>query len=266
MFPNSPSSLTFCPLQKTTCPNWTIYSWQGFNSLVCPPMLKTNYRCVQSLNISVDVAKCVENVHKFTQFTHFLSVTKNDLSWLNNLFMERFLLSRMSTSVKNKLRMCWVTQHQCRVWKMFTISPSTLTFCPYLSWLNNLFMAKVQLTRMSSYAKNKLQMRSVTQNQCRRCQMCGKCSQIHPVHLLFVRYKNNLSLMNNLVMARFQLNRMSTYANNIQLMFSVIQYQCWRRQICGKRSQIHPVHSLFVSYKILLVLTEQSIYGKVPNH
>ena len=35
-------------------------------------MQKKNYRCVQSLNISVDIAKCVENVHKFTQFTHFL--------------------------------------------------------------------------------------------------------------------------------------------------------------------------------------------------
>ena len=153
MFTNSPSSLNFCPLQSTTCPDWTIYSWQGFNSLGCPLMLRTNYRCVQSLNISVDVAKCVENTHKFTEITHFLSDTKNDLSWLNNLFM-----------------------------------------------------------------------------------------------------------------ARFQLYRMSSYANNIQLMFSVIQHQCWRRQMCGKRSQIHPVHSLFVCYKILLVLTEQSIHGKVPTH
>ena len=42
-------------------------------------MLRTNYRWVQSLNISVDVAKCEENVHKFTQFTHFLSVTKKRL-------------------------------------------------------------------------------------------------------------------------------------------------------------------------------------------
>ena len=33
-------------------------------------MLRANYRCVQSLNISVDVAKCVENVHKFIQFTY----------------------------------------------------------------------------------------------------------------------------------------------------------------------------------------------------
>ena len=37
-------------------------------------MLRTNYRCVQSLNISVDDAKCVENVHNFTKYTHFLSV------------------------------------------------------------------------------------------------------------------------------------------------------------------------------------------------
>ena len=124
------------------CHDWTIYSWQSFNSLGCPLMLKTNYRCVQSLNISVNVAKSVENFHKFTQFTHFLSVTKSDLSWLKNLFMERFLLNRMSTYVKNKLQMCSVTQHQCR-----------------------------------------------------HRQMCGKFSQIHPDYSLFVRYKKRLFLI-----------------------------------------------------------------------
>ena len=129
----------FCPFQKMTRPNWTIYSWQGFYSLICPLMLKTNYGCVQSLNISVDVAKCLANVHNFNQFTHFLSVKKNDLSWLNNLFMARF-----------------------------------------------------QLINMSSYAKNKLQMCSVTQHQCRRRQMCGKCSHINSLHSLFVRYKKRL--------------------------------------------------------------------------
>ena len=76
MFTNSHSSLTFCPLLKTTCPNWTIYSWQAFNSLVCPLMLITNYICVQSLNISVDFAKCVENVHTLIHYTHFWTVTK----------------------------------------------------------------------------------------------------------------------------------------------------------------------------------------------
>ena len=100
-----PWTLTFCPVTKMTCLNWTIYSWQGFNSLRCPLMLRTNYRCVQSLNISVDVAKCVENVHKFNQYSHFLSFTKNDLSWLNNLFMARFQFIRMSSYAKNKLQM-----------------------------------------------------------------------------------------------------------------------------------------------------------------
>ena len=120
----------FLSVAKYYC---AIYSWQGSNSLGCPLMLRTNYRCVQSLNISVDVAKCVENVHKFTQYTHFWQLQKNDFSWLNNLFVARF-----------------------------------------------------QLMRMSSYTKKKLQMCSVTQHQCRRRQMFGKCSQIHQVHSLFV--------------------------------------------------------------------------------
>ena len=103
----------FVRLQKTTCPDWTIYSWQGLNSLVCPLMQKANYRCVQQLNISVDVTKCVENVHKLTQFTHFLCVTKNDLSKLNNVFLARFQLISVSSCDKNKQQMCSVTQHQC---------------------------------------------------------------------------------------------------------------------------------------------------------
>ena len=114
MFTISTSSLTFCPLKKMTCPDWTIYSWQGFNSLVCPLMLKTNYRCVQSLNISVDVAKCVENVHTLIHYTHFWTVTKKDLSSLNNLFMAKFQLISMSSYAKKELQMCSVTQHQCR--------------------------------------------------------------------------------------------------------------------------------------------------------
>ena len=80
----------FLSVTKRTCPDWKIYSWQDFNSLGCPLMPRTNYKCLQSLNICVDDAKCVGNVHQFTQYTHFLSVTKNDLSWLNNLLMTRF--------------------------------------------------------------------------------------------------------------------------------------------------------------------------------
>ena len=35
---------------------------------------------------------------------------------------------------------------------------------------------------------------------------------------------------------------------------------------CGKYSQIHQVHSLFVYYKKWLVLPEKSIHGKVSTH
>ena len=55
------STFTFCPLQKMTCHHWTIYSWQGLNTLLCPLMLRRNYSCVQSLNISVDVDKWVKS-------------------------------------------------------------------------------------------------------------------------------------------------------------------------------------------------------------
>ena len=195
-------TLTFGLLQRKTCHHWTIYSWQSFNSLVCPLMLRTNYRCVQSLNISVDVAKSMENFHKFTQYTNFLSITKNDLSWLNNLFMARFQLISMSSYAKNKLQMCSVTQHQCRrrqmLWQMFTNLTQFTHFLSVtkndLSWLNNLFMARFQLIRMSSHAKNKLQMCSVTQHQCRRRQMCGKCSHINSLHSLLDCYKKKTCL------------------------------------------------------------------------
>ena len=64
-------------------------------------MLRANYRCVQSLNFSVDVAKCVENVLKFIQFSYFLSVTKNYFSLMNNLVIARFQLNRMSSYANN---------------------------------------------------------------------------------------------------------------------------------------------------------------------
>ena len=175
-------SLFVC-YKKMTCLDWTIYSWQWLNSLVCPLMLRTNYSCVQSLNISVDVDKCVKSFTN-SQYTHFLFVTKNYLSWLNNLFMARFQLIRMSSYAKNKLQMCSVTQHQCRrrqiCGKFSQIHPVHSLFVCYrkndLSWLYNLFMARFQLIRMSSYSKNKLQMCSATQHQCRLRQICGKFS------------------------------------------------------------------------------------------
>ena len=111
---NVHTSLTFGLSQKKDLSSLNNFSWPSFNSLECHLLLKTNCRCVQSLNISVDVAKCLENVQTLIHYTHFWTVTKNDLSSLNNLFMERFVLNRMSTSVKNKLQMYSVTQLQCR--------------------------------------------------------------------------------------------------------------------------------------------------------
>ena len=119
---------------------------------------------------------------------------QNNLSWLNNLFMVSFQLISMLSYAKNKLQMFWVTQHQCRsrqMWKIFTNSPSTLTFIYYQKWpvlTEQSIHGKFQLISLSSYAKNKQQMCRVTQHQC-NVAICGKYSQIHPVHWLFVCYK-----------------------------------------------------------------------------
>ena len=67
-------------------------------------MLRTNNRCVASLNISVEVAKCGKFSQIHLEHSH-LSVTKNDLSRLKNLFMVSFQLTRMS-SYANKQQMC----------------------------------------------------------------------------------------------------------------------------------------------------------------
>ena len=152
-------------------------------------------------SISVTQHQCrrhqiCRNVNKFTQYTHFLFVTKNDFSWLNNLFMARLQLNRMSSYARKKHWMFSVTQHQCRrrqkcgnVHKFTQYTHFLSVTKYYFCWFNNLFMGRLQIIRMSSYAKNKLQMFSVTRHKCRRRQMCGKCSQIHPVHSLLVSYK-----------------------------------------------------------------------------
>ena len=229
---------------RTTWLKWQLHI---FKVRVTDTTLRTNYRCVQSLNISVDVAKFLENVHKFNQFTHLLSVTKNDLSWLNNLFMARFQLNSMSTYVKNKLQMCSVTQHQCRRCQMcgkcsHINSLHSLLDCykKLLVFIEQSVMARFQLIGMSCYAKNKLQMSSVTQHQCRWRQMCGKCSQIHQVHSLLVRTCPDWTIYS--------------------------WHQCRRRQMYGKCSHINSLHSLLDCYKKWLVVTEQSIHGKVSTH
>ena len=94
-------------------------------------MLRTNYRCVESLNINVEVAKCGKFSQIHTEHSLF-SITKNKSSTLNILFMVSFQHIRMSSYAKNKQQMCCVTQHQCgcrQMWIIFTNSPSTLTFC-----------------------------------------------------------------------------------------------------------------------------------------
>ena len=135
-------------------------------------MLRTIWRCVQSPNISVDVVKCVETFHKFTQYTHFFSVTKNDLFRLNNLLMIRFQLIRMSSYAKNKVHTCSVSVDVAKLGETFHKFTQYTHFFSVtkndLSSLNNLFIVMFLLTSMSSYAKIKLQMCSVAQHQCRR--------------------------------------------------------------------------------------------------
>ena len=203
-------------LQKMTYLHWTIYLWKGFYLIGCP--LRTNYRCVQSLNISVDVAKCVENVHKFTQFTHFLSVTKNDLSWLNNLFMARFQLIKMSSYVKNKLQMCSVTQHQCR-WRQICGK------CSQIHQVHSLFVRSCpEWTIYSWQTFNSLGCPHMLRTNHRCVQSLNisvdvaKCVKnvhtlIHYTHYWSVT-KKDLSSLKNLFMAKFQLIRMSSYAKN----------------------------------------------------
>ena len=54
-------------------------------------MLRTNYRCVLSLNISVDVAKCVENVHTLIHYSHIWSYKKR------LVFTEQSIHGKVST-------------------------------------------------------------------------------------------------------------------------------------------------------------------------
>ena len=152
------------------------------------------------------------------------------------------------------------------MWEKFQkFTQSTHFFCYKndLSWLNNLFTVRFQLIRMSSYAKKKLQMCSVTQHQCRRREMLEKFSQIHPEYSLLPATKNYLTWLNNLFTVRLQLIRMSSYAKNKLQMCSVSQHQCKRHQMCGNFTQYTQFFSVTKKW---LVLTEQSIHGKVSTH
>ena len=194
IFTNSSSTLTFYLLQK----KWPVLSEQSihgkFQLINMSSYAKNKQQMCRVTQHQCNIAKC----GKYSQIhpAHWLFVYyKKKLSWLNNLFMVMFQLIRMSSYAKNKLQMCWVTEHQCRsrqMWKIFTNSPSTLTILSVTkndqSCLNNLFMVSIQLIRVSSYAKNKQQMCWVTQYQFRSRQM-WKIFTNSPRALTFVYYK-----------------------------------------------------------------------------
>ena len=207
---------------------------------------KNKLQMCSAPNISVDVANCGESFHKFALYTHILSVTNNDLSWLNSLFMVIFQLIMMSSYAKKNLLMYSVSQHQCRrrqmlgIFHKFTLYTHFLSLTKNdLSWLNDLFMVMFQLIRMSSYVKNKLLIRSFTQHQCRCRQMWGNFSQSY-THFLSVA-KNDLSWLNNLFMVRFQLISCPLM---LRTKYKCVRSLCRCRQMSSKFSQIHTVHSL----------------------
>ena len=159
-------------------------------------------------------------------------------------------LSKMSSYANLTAVVFSHLQHECKlssnVWKIFTNS-SSLTFCPLQKRLvlieKWVLMARFQLISMSTYAKNKLQMSSLTQHMSRCRQMCRKLFTNSPSTLYFLSVtKNGLSWLNNPLpwqgLTRYDVVLMLT---NKQEMFSVKQHQCGRRQMCGTRFSPSPL-------------------------
>ena len=149
-FANSPTALTFCLLQKMTCLDWTIYS-RSFNSLGCPLMLRTNYRCVQSPSHFCRQSKSDCAVGEFAKFfTHSHCVSEFVLH-------KRTILMMLQTTKE------WVYWREIvkfsQIHPEYSLLPATKND---LTWLNNLIeTVRLQLIRMSSYANNKLLYRCV---------------------------------------------------------------------------------------------------------
>ena len=127
-----------------------------------------------------------------TQYTHFLSVTKNDLSWQNNLFMVMFQIISISSYAKNKLQMCWVTQHQCgsrQMWINYSqIHPVYSLFvcyskCVVLTWTIYSWQAFNSLGCPLMLRTNNRCVESL--NISVEVAKCGKYSQIHHSTLTF---------------------------------------------------------------------------------
>ena len=83
---------------KNTCLDWTIYSWWGFNSWDCPAMLTTNYRCVQTPNISVDVTKFGGEFSQFLPVHSLFVCYKKGLLLTEQSIHGKFVLSIKRTS------------------------------------------------------------------------------------------------------------------------------------------------------------------------
>ena len=145
-------------------------------------MLNTNY------SNSVSQYQC-RRCHMWGNFSHIHNVhsllicCKKDLSWLNNQGFNSWgrplLLRANYRCVQSPIISVDVAKRGENL-QTFTQFTHTLSITKNgLSWLNKLFMVRFQLIRMSSYAKNKLQMCLFTQHL--DDAKLGIFSNIHPV-------------------------------------------------------------------------------------
>ena len=152
--------------------------------------------CVESLNISVEV---VQNIHKFTQYTHFYLQKMTCLD--NNLFMVSFQHIRMLLSTNNR---CVASNISVEVDKcVFTNSPSTLTFC----LLQRMTVLKhFHGTSLGSLLCYYRCVESLNINV--EVAKCGKVSHVHLVQSLFcLNYYSCLSI-------RVAFNSLGCHAKN----------------------------------------------------
>ena len=258
-----PVPLTFCLLQKWHVLIEHTYSWQGWNSIGCPLMLRANYRCVQSLNISVDVAK---SCGKCSHITYFWTVTKKRLVITEQFFMAKF-------SIHCNVIFCWKQTADVfsqstsvytspNVWKMFKHEFITLTCellqkmtcLPWTIYLwKGLYILGCPLLLRTVYRCIPSLNFSVDDAKC--------TDNVHK----FTMYTHFLSVLMLIEQAKFPHIWMSSYAKNKLQMCSVTEHQSRRHLICGKCSHINSLHSLLDGYKNDVVFTEQSIYGKVST-
>ena len=185
-------------------------------SFGCPLMLRKNYRCVQSRNISADFAKWVENVQKFTQ--------------VHSLFV------------------------RCKKWFVFIWT--TYSWQGFNWW----GCPRMLKTNYMNVFSNSTSVQNVV-----KC--VKKFAQIHTVHSLFLLLQN-ITSVDRTIYSWQSLNSIRcplmprTNCRWVQSLNISVE----RRQMCGKYSQIHPVHSLFVRYNKGLVLIEKYIHGKISTH